>query len=732
MNEPKDDTASAGEEPVKLLVHRCKFVDYTHPAITLLSLDPYSKGRQIACVRKSGDIELWGRWRSQWYCEKIIYGTPTLVPSAIVWIKRDYEGSEKKDKNTFHIDEWSRIFACYLNGEIVEWDVNTLTPLSRTEIGGGGINSAKVSPIEPYKFAISSEDTKVRVVKVDGDSIELVTLSESSRSKILTLDWNHDGKSIVCGGNDGKIVIFNTNDGRIIDVVKLPNPSDKIVWSVICLSQSFFVTGDSSGEVNFWDSRMCLPTCSFQSHDADVLTLEQNADGTVIWSSGVDQKIVSYVLHNKDNSRPTWLQTGFKKYHTHDVYSLLYINGNPDLLVSAGMDSNLVYISPTSSFPNCKPIRMPCYPSKPIIQINRENRLLLVKYPDSIKVTKLACTPSYIGTPAAPREGTEKLLLHFKPSLASNIISACISRTADWIAISDIDQTRVYKFKLNKALQAECDKCIIRYKLPQNIKLLPAGYLLEFCDRSKLVIASLSGKLCLYNIGRENDIQTFEPVLECKKSTIVSLAVSNRGPWIGCGFSNNRIIVYNVESMQIYMSLNYSSNPLHTSLSFSPSCDELVVTLISNEFFIYDVSNKKLTKWSSENSTSLPKYLINMADYIMGSSSPPNNKKMLALYGPTFSCFVNMHRNISDEVHNALPQKKFRESRDKFPNVKNSHPLTDFNKQQQKSCLKLERRYAPLMMLDFLSDNELVVFEHPVLKFLDKLPPSFTKRAFGA
>lgn len=66
-----EDPVELSESPVEFFVHRCKFVDYVHPAVSFLCLDPYSSRRQLGCVRKNGDIELWGHWGNRWYCEKV-------------------------------------------------------------------------------------------------------------------------------------------------------------------------------------------------------------------------------------------------------------------------------------------------------------------------------------------------------------------------------------------------------------------------------------------------------------------------------------------------------------------------------------------------------------------------------------------------------------------------------------------------------------------------------------
>jgi U3 small nucleolar RNA-associated protein 4 len=108
------------------------------------------------------------------------------------------------------------------------------------------------------------------------------------------------------------------------------------------------VSGDSLGTIKFWDSMTCTQTSSFTAHGADVLCLvigpvsrptwcssvtklSKFQEGTSVFSSGVDQKIVqfSYVPTAPESSssvsnaaRAQWIQSGSRRVHSHDVRSL--------------------------------------------------------------------------------------------------------------------------------------------------------------------------------------------------------------------------------------------------------------------------------------------------------------------------------------------------------------------------------------------------------------------------
>lgn len=618
------------------------------------------------------------------------------------------------------MDGWSRLFACYLNGEIVEWDPIMLRPINRTDLGGGAIHCGRKCPVKDNVFAIGSEDGKVRVART-GQYVELEMASESTGSRILCLDWVCDGTAIICGGMEGRITRIDAETGRVSDAMRLQDRSKKVVWSVRCLADGIFVSGDSSGAVTFWELRNNLPVHFFQTHDADVLCLECDGPGTTVWSAGVDLKIVRYALHEKTGSGRAWVVSGQKKYHSHDINALLYIGGDPDFLLSGGMDSGIVYITPTSGFPDVKPHRLPCYPLKPIAQFERTRRLLLVRYPDGIKVWQLSGKCPQHDTAGGDLAEREKLILHFRPSRNSNLCAASISSDSEWIAVSDTGRTDIYRFSLDRALVSD-KKCLVRAKFLHKAEL-PPGLQLVFLGKDKLVIGTFGARLCVVDLktGSQSPVNSLlEPLSGREDSTVVSLAASHDGLWFACGFSNNIICIYSVQSAQLHLQLD-SFDSLHTSIAFRPGCHELVVTLISNEFYIYDFVKEGFTRWSNENSASLPRRWLDRSECIMGSSSSMRNHDLLVLYGPGFSCFINMKKSVSAggmaTFTSGAPSKRKAGS----PDSTSDH----------QPCMKMEHRYAPLMALDFLSDAELAVVECPVLKFLNALPPPFTKRAFG-
>lgn len=85
---------------------------------------------------------------------------------------------------------------------------------------------------------------------------------------------------------------------------------------------------------------------SFNSHNADILTVVLSKDESVVYCSGVDPLIAAYgKVVDTVGGRRQWAKGGQRKIHEHDVRALALTSDNK--LFSGGVDGYLVL----SSFP---------------------------------------------------------------------------------------------------------------------------------------------------------------------------------------------------------------------------------------------------------------------------------------------------------------------------------------------------------------------------------------------
>ena len=66
------------------------------------------------------------------------------------------------------------------------------------------------------------------------------------------------------------------------------------VWRSLVLSDGTMVTGDSGGNVQFWDAQLGTRTAAFQVHAADILAMAASPAGDEVFAAGVDPQLALY------------------------------------------------------------------------------------------------------------------------------------------------------------------------------------------------------------------------------------------------------------------------------------------------------------------------------------------------------------------------------------------------------------------------------------------------------
>lgn len=242
-------------------------------------------------------------------------------------------------------------------------------------------------------LAIACEDSTIRILNILDGELELVSKIEvggPGKVRALSLAWGppvepiSKGKEressptgsslpshfatpsesyIVAGCSNSTIRRFDVpTSGSIVGVWRgtLRMTLDRlkgehtVVWTVAILEDGTVVSGDSMGNVKFWDGKMGTQTQSFRAHKADVLALALGSDGTSIFTSGVDQKTVEFRLVTVASSRVhgvpagRWIQASGRRLHSHDVRAIV--------------------ISPPYSFPLPSPAPT-AQPKKPVVPV---------------------------------------------------------------------------------------------------------------------------------------------------------------------------------------------------------------------------------------------------------------------------------------------------------------------------------------------------------------------------
>ena len=96
--------------------------------------------------------------------------------------------------------------------------------------------------------------------------------------------------------------------------------------------------------MQFWHSTFGTLKQSFSQHEADVLSIATNDARTIVYTSGVDNKVCQFTTAriSEDGQRTKWIVSGRERHHSHDVRALA-VTPRGDI-VSGGDLLRLIYM----------------------------------------------------------------------------------------------------------------------------------------------------------------------------------------------------------------------------------------------------------------------------------------------------------------------------------------------------------------------------------------------------
>ncbi|PGH28083.1 hypothetical protein AJ80_00340 [Polytolypa hystricis UAMH7299] len=390
-------------------VHRCRFVPYNPQAINALafshppSVDISGRGvptLRLAIGRANGDIEIWNPLRGVWFQESILRGGKDRSIEGLAWTldpsEVDGEGIKLPGK--------LRLFSIGYSSVVTEWDLEKGLPARHSSGNFGEIwclaaqprwkptqkdeDGKPLSPAEGeytgQHLAAGCADGSIVILSTeDGDLKYLRTVRPSTRkARVLSLAFQ-DRNTVVAGYADSSIRVFDIRSGKLIRTMSLGKGPAKgtkelLVWSVKCLPAGGIVSGDSAGEIRFWDAKNYSLIQRLQGHQADVLDIAVSADGETVISGGADQRTAIYKMKGgkKDKSR-RWAEATHRRYHTHDVKAFaVYETKNISIVVSGGLDTTPVVV-PLREYGKENHRKLPSLPQCPQLSSSPASRLLM-------------------------------------------------------------------------------------------------------------------------------------------------------------------------------------------------------------------------------------------------------------------------------------------------------------------------------------------------------------------
>jgi hypothetical protein len=151
-------------------------------------------------------------------------------------------------------------------------------------------------------------------------------------------------------------------------------------------------------------------------------------------------------------------------------------------------------------------------------------------------------------------------------------------------------------------------------------------------------------------------------------------------------------------------------------MRFSPSSEFLCVTTCYNDILLFAVADRALSDWSTATLGRIPSWLKYRLEIISGITFA--NEKRMFVHGVSFSCLIDLNTAEEGVKEDAKDVKRDADG------VQKKH------RKEASGFTKIER-FSPLMMMDFVGDEEMVVVERPMLKIMENLPEGYSKKAFG-
>ncbi|KAF9943961.1 U3 small nucleolar RNA-associated protein, partial [Modicella reniformis] len=209
-----------------------------------------------------------------------------------------------------------------------------------------------------------------------------------------------------------------------------------------------------------------------------------------------------------------------------------------------------------------------------------------------------------------------------------------------------------------------------------------------------------------------------------------------------------------------------------TSLQFHPYSPTLVIPTANNVFYVFNVETRRLTDWSREYSSDkhFPTKFLGLKDKIQGIAFNPARRNTLLIWGATYLCHVDLDQGVGDRnaILNVSKRKRVDRAKDEIrkqqlerrmkryaalgidpmPELESGKAVVVLDGKKGRQVLtaatnhleeekeeefnfQLLHKFQPLMFVDFVGDNSLVVIELPFIKILSGLPPSYYRASYG-
>ncbi|KAG9757247.1 WD40 repeat-like protein, partial [Aureobasidium melanogenum] len=509
-------------------IHRSRFVAYPSSAINALSFSRssdknYTDPRpalKLALGRANGDIEIWSADKGDWVQESVFPGGSKRSVDALAWIQEpddtDYEGHT--------ILGQLRLFSIGSTAAVTEWDLTTGKELRSSTGNFSEVWCFAAQPRwRPTKASREDEFRGQNLVAGTGDGTLAILSTEDNdlvfkrflarggnrKTRCMSVTWK-DRDTVVAGFTDSTIRIYDARNGSLLRNLSLgagiPGaPRDTLVWKVRCLPNGDIVSGDSNGQLKFWDGRTYTLSQSVHGHDSDCLDLVSSTDGTTVFSGGMDGRIAVYKLGGKEGEKRRWAKTSHRRMHEGDIKAMaVYDSKHMSVVLSGGLDTT-PFVIPLRNFNKENHRRLPGLPQNPVLASCPQQRMLVSWAESEISIWRMyKQSPERVPVP----EDTRKLLTRIQIDSKEAITSVAISPDASLLAVSTVDSVKL--FHLSSAEDDREDRLRVRKFAAPEAMAENGARLITFSPNGKwLAAVTPQSEVCLARVEDGSDKPNF-------------------------------------------------------------------------------------------------------------------------------------------------------------------------------------------------------------------------------
>jgi len=518
---------------------------------------------------------------------------------------------------------------------------------------GAGMNSmegsilyAGVSDGTIRKFVCSSAVSRAKLTGHAPHAIStgaVLSSTSTSRESFSSLQWKSTLRMTV------------ENRGR---------RSATKIWTVQALKDGTVISGDSMGQVHFWDGNAgtLLQSIEHNSLNGDVLDLAVSRDEKIM-ASGVDSKVICIERAPGSSSGPggsKWVMTNQQRSHTHDVNSLAMVyttdtdghfgtlnhngqstsNSAPKVrewLVSGGVDTKVCsYL--VAKMRKYRPQIAYKYPTRAPIVLSRKVRMLSIMRSDKVDFFQLARMDNSEVVPDFSKALDEDKAYLGSVSITSlhNLISFDVSDDGKYLAVSNAVGLLLFQLDLVDSFNEDGEKVQLlvprKVTIPEDSNISVACSTLKWGKDGLLVCATASGPIHLVRVedslqeDSDDDVSSAQVTLEdtftahmTTSATATSLPVnqltlSENGRWMAAGrniVGKSCVEVFSLQSSsdsgtasvnQHWWTLPCMEAP-HSCIKFIGEDDvdpALVVACNNGVVYLFDVGQRQLSDWSQD------------------------------------------------------------------------------------------------------------------------------------